>query len=225
MSSIRPQIEESWYKALQPEFDKPYFQSLVHTLKLEKTKHIIYPKGSHIFEAFNTLPFNEVKVVILGQDPYHGPNQAHGLSFSVNKGVSIPPSLVNIYKELQDDLHITPPNHGFLKPWAAQGVLLLNAILTVRKSEPASHRNIGWAFFTDAVIKTLSDQKEHMVFLLWGAFAQSKKTIIDTHKHTVLESTHPSPFSAHRGFLGSRPFSKANAALKAHNQTPIDWSL
>jgi len=220
------QIEESWKAVLKPEFSKTYFQNIVTFLKTEKMAgKTIYPPGSLIFNAFNTTPFDNVKVVILGQDPYHGPGQAHGLCFSVNNGVPPPPSLVNIFKELQSDTGVAIPNHGNLTKWAQQGVLLLNASLTVRASEPMSHAQIGWAEFTNNVIKTISAQKEHVVFLLWGKFAQEKQTLIDETKHLVLKAAHPSPLSAYAGFFGCRHFSKANDYLVKQGIDPINWAL
>lgn len=221
------QIHPSWKIALQKEFSQPYFADIVAFLKTEKAAgKTIYPKGSHIFNAFNHTPFNEVKVVILGQDPYHGPNQAHGLSFSVLDGVKPPPSLVNIFKELKADIGINlPNNYGNLTNWANQGVLLLNATLTVRDGEPNSHAKIGWTTFTDAVIETLSDQKQHLIFILWGKFAQEKASLIDEGKHYILQSAHPSPFSADKGFFGSKPFSTTNQLLIKNGYNPIDWSL
>lgn len=220
------QIHESWKKVLQNEFSKAYFEQLKLVLKKEKSeKKVIYPQGKEIFKAYNTTPFNEVKVVILGQDPYHGPGQAHGLSFSVPQGIKNPPSLQNIFKEIHNDLHIPIPSHGDLTSWAEQGVLLLNAILTVRAKQPASHSQIGWEQFTDATIKTISEQKEHVVFLLWGRFAQNKQSLIDKGKHLVLTAAHPSPFSAHKGFFGCKHFSKTNYYLKSHQKDVIDWKL
>ncbi len=225
-ANISPQIEESWKEALQEEFGKPYFAELKAFLVEEKKKGLtIYPPGKEIFNAFNYTPFKDVKVVIIGQDPYHGVGQAHGLSFSVKKGVNPPPSLKNIFKEIQNDLGIAPPNHGELTAWAKQGVLLLNATLTVRAKQPGSHQKKGWENFTDSVIKTLSDKKEKLVFLLWGRFAQDKAQLIDTQKHTVLTAAHPSPYSANNGFFGCKHFSKTNAVLTQHGLTPIDWSL
>lgn len=219
-------IEPSWKEVLKPEFSKPYFQQIVHHIKTEKLqKKIIYPAGMNIFNAFNTTPFDKVKVVILGQDPYHGVGQAHGLCFSVQNGIAPPPSLVNIFKELQDDIGINIPNHGNLTHWAEQGVFLLNASLTVRAGEPMSHSKIGWAEFTDTVIKKISEAKEHVVFMLWGKFAQEKRALIDESKHLVLRSAHPSPLSASFGFFGCRHFSKANAFLMKHGIDPVDWSL
>ena len=220
-------INESWKKELQDEFSKPYFQQIVTFLKTEKLQgKQIYPPGSQIFQAFDAAPFDEVKVVILGQDPYHGAGQAHGLSFSVPEGVKPPPSLQNIFKEIQSDIGITmPPNNGNLLPWAKQGVLLLNAALTVRAGEPFSHAKLGWATFTDEVIRHISDDKENVVFLLWGKFAQDKQVLIDETKHHVLKAAHPSPFSADKGFFGCKHFSKTNEFLVANGQTPIDWKL
>lgn len=225
-ANISPQLEESWKEALLEEFGKPYFAELKAFLVEEKKKGLtIYPPGKEIFNAFNYTPFKDVKVVIIGQDPYHGIGQAQGLSFSVKKGVNPPPSLKNIFKEIQNDLGIAPPNHGELTAWAKQGVLLLNATLTVRAKQPGSHQKKGWENFTDSVIKTLSDKKEKLVFLLWGKFAQAKAELIDTKKHTVLTAAHPSPYSASNGFFGCKHFSKTNAVLTQHGLTPIDWSL
>ncbi len=219
-------IDPSWKAVLKKEFDAPYFQQIPNHIKIEKSQgKIIYPPGPQIFNAFNTTPFDKVKVVILGQDPYHGPGQAHGLCFSVQKGVTPPPSLVNILKELQDDIGVPFPNHGDLTAWAKQGVFLLNASLTVRAGEPMSHAKIGWANFTDAVIRIISEKKEHVVFLLWGKFAQEKRTLIDANRHLVLRSVHPSPLSAHAGFFGCRHFSKTNEYLVKMGIDPINWRL
>jgi uracil-DNA glycosylase len=219
-------IEPSWKKALKAEFGKPYFQEAVHFIKTEKAAgKIIYPPGPLIFNAFDTTPFDAVKVVLLGQDPYHGKNQAHGLSFSVQRGVPPPPSLVNIFKELNNDTGMPVPAHGELTRWAQQGVLLLNACLTVRSGEPASHSKIGWQQFTDAVISILSACKQHLVFLLWGKYAQEKQVLIDDKKHLILKAAHPSPFSADKGFFGCRHFSKTNNYLMQHGVDPIDWQI
>lgn len=219
-------IEESWKEVLKEEFSKPYFEQIVHHLKTEKAQgKIIYPPGPFIFNAFNTTPFDKVKVVILGQDPYHGPGQAHGLCFSVQNGVPPPPSLLNIFKELHDDTGVSIPANGNLTHWAQHGVFLLNASLTVRAGEPMSHAKIGWAIFTDTVIKKISEEKEHVVFMLWGKFAQEKRVLIDETKHLILRSVHPSPLSAHAGFLGCRHFSKANAYLVKNGIDPVDWQL
>ncbi|MBK9380428.1 MAG: uracil-DNA glycosylase [Chitinophagaceae bacterium] len=219
-------IEPSWKEVLKNEFNKPYFEQIALHIKTEKSQgKIIYPPGSLLFNAFNTTPFDKVKVVILGQDPYHGPGQAHGLCFSVQNGVAPPPSLVNIFKELQQDIGIEIPNHGNLTHWAQQGVFLLNASLSVRAGEPMSHSKIGWAQFTDHVIKTISDKKKNVVFLLWGKFAQEKKILIDERKHLILKAAHPSPLSAHAGFLGCKHFSKTNEYLVKNGIDPIDWSL
>lgn len=219
-------MEPSWKELLQEEFGKPYFKNIVAHLKTERTQgKTIYPAGSNIFHAFDATPFNRVKVVILGQDPYHGPGQAHGLSFSVQPGVPPPPSLLNIYKELSEDVGMPIPRHGNLEKWAQQGVLLLNASLTVRAGEPMSHSKIGWEKFTDKVIETISARKEHVVFLLWGKFAQSKATLIDGAKHLILRSVHPSPLSAHNGFFGCRHFSQTNQYLMQKGIDPIDWAL
>lgn len=216
-------IESSWKSRLAPEFEKPYFKELTAFIKADINKYKIYPPGKQIFNAFDKCSFDDVKVVIIGQDPYHGPGQAHGLCFSVNDGVPFPPSLKNIFKEIQSDLGKPIPESGNLERWAKQGVLLLNATLTVRASTPGSHQNKGWEEFTDAVIKHISDEKEHVVFLLWGAYAQRKGEIIDRSKHHVLQSPHPSPFSADRGFFGNKHFSKTNDYLKSVGKEPIDW--
>ena len=220
------QIEESWKKVLKEEFEKPYFQHIITFLKAEKaTGKIIYPPGPLIFNAFKQTPFDKLKVVLLGQDPYHNKGQAHGLSFSVPDGVPKPPSLVNIFKELHSDLGIKIPESGNLEKWAKQGVLLLNASLTVRKNEPGSHAKIGWLQFTDSVIKKISDEKQGIVFLLWGKFAQEKQAIIDETKHYVLKAAHPSPYSANNGFFGCRHFSLTNELLTKQHKSPIDWKL
>mgnify|MGYP001432783303 FL=1 len=220
------QIEESWKSVLKQEFEKPYFKEIVTFLKTEKMAgKTIYPPGPLIFNAFNTTPFTEVKVVVIGQDPYHGPGQAHGLSFSVQNGVTSPPSLINIFKELLNDTGVPIPNHGNLTRWAQQGVLLLNASLTVRAGEPMSHAQIGWAQFTNTVIQKVSDLKQHVVFLLWGKFAQEKQILIDETKHLVLKAAHPSPYSANAGFFGCRHFSKTNEYLVRNGVDPIDWAL
>ena len=220
------QIEPSWKEVLQHEFTKPYFQQIITFLKTEKASgKIIYPPGGLIFNAFLQTPFNEVKVVILGQDPYHGPGQAHGLSFSVPDNIKPPPSLVNIFKELQQDLGLPIPQNGNLTSWARQGVLLLNAVLTVSARDAASHAKIGWMHFTDAVIKTISQQKEGVIFLLWGKFAHDKQGLIDETKHYVLKAAHPSPFSADKGFFGCKHFSKTNELLIQQAKTPIDWQV
>ena len=218
------QIEESWKQNLKDEFDKIYFQQIVTFLKAEKSAgKIIYPPGPLIFNAFNKTPFSKVEVVLLGQDPYHNKGQAHGLSFSVPDGIPKPPSLINIFKELESDLGIAPPKNGNLERWAMQGVLLLNASLTVRQNEPGSHSKIGWLQFTDSVISKISDNKKGIVFLLWGKFAQEKQSLIDETKHYVLKAAHPSPFSADKGFFGCRHFSKTNDLLVLQHKRPIDW--
>jgi uracil-DNA glycosylase len=219
-------IEPGWKELLKEEFNKPYFQQIAHHLKTERSQgKTIYPPGGLIFNAFNTTPPDNVKVVILGQDPYHGPNQAHGLCFSVQTGVPPPPSLVNMFKELQSDIGMNIPNHGNLTHWAEQGVFLLNASLTVRAAEPMSHAKIGWALFTDTVIKKISEQKKHVVFMLWGKFAQEKQVLIDQTKHMVLRAAHPSPLSAHAGFFGCKHFSKANQYLVSKGIDPVNWQL
>lgn len=220
------QIEPSWKEVLQNEFSKPYFQQIITFLKTEKAAgKTIYPPGSLIFNAFTQTPFNKVEVVILGQDPYHGPGQAHGLSFSVPDGITPPPSLINIFKELKQDVGMPMPHTGNLTSWAKQGVLLLNAVLTVSARDAASHAKIGWMHFTDAVIKTISEQKRGIIFLLWGRFAQEKQTLIDETKHHVLKAAHPSPFSADKGFFGCKHFSKTNQILIQEGKTPINWQL
>jgi len=220
------QLEPSWQAVLQQEFTKPYMQELRTFLLQEKQAgKAVYPPGQQIFNALNSTPLPDVKVVLLGQDPYHNPGQAHGLCFSVLPGVTPPPSLVNIYKELQRDLGITPAAHGCLQHWAAQGVLLLNAVLTVERSKPASHQGKGWEQFTDAVVAVLNAQGKDLVFLLWGSHAQKKGQYISRSRHLVLESPHPSPLSAHRGFLGNGHFSRTNAWLAEHGKPPVDWRL
>lgn len=225
-AAAKVKMEPSWKRRLAPEFEKPYMQKLRAFLKAEMDAHKkIYPKTSEWFAAFDHTPFDKVKVVILGQDPYHGPGQAHGLCFSVRPGVQPPPSLLNIFKELKDDLGITPPDHGYLVSWADQGVLLLNSVLTVVQGRAAAHQGRGWEQFTDKAIHLLNDEREHLVFMLWGAYAQKKGAFIDRKKHLVIESPHPSPLSASRGFLGSHQFSKANRYLEEHGEKPIDWRL
>ncbi len=220
------QIEESWKRELKNEFEKTYFQHIITFLKAEKASgKIIYPPGSLIFNAFKQTPFDNVKVVLLGQDPYHNKRQAHGLSFSVPDGIPKPPSLINIFKELKNDVGIEIPENGNLTKWAQQGVLLLNASLTVRENEPGCHANIGWLEFTDNVIKKISEEKEGVVFLLWGKFAQQKQSLIDETKHFVLKAAHPSPFSANNGFFGCKHFSKTNELLLKQHKTPIDWKI
>lgn len=220
------QIEDSWKEVLREEFDKTYFQHIITFLKAEKSAgKIIYPPGSLFFNAFDKTPFSKVKVVILGQDPYHNYGQAHGLSFSVPDGVPKPPSLLNIFKELRNDLGIEISQNGNLEKWASQGVLLLNASLSVRQNEAGSHSKIGWLEFTDQVIKKISDDKEGIVFLLWGKFAQEKQGLIDETKHSVLKAAHPSPFSADKGFFGCKHFSKTNELLMKQHKEPIDWKL
>ena len=222
----RIQMEPSWKNQLRPEFAKPYMQSLRKFLQQERdAKKLIFPKGSEFFAALNHTPFDKVKVVILGQDPYHGPRQAHGLCFSVRPGVRIPPSLINIYKELKSDLGIEPAQHGNLEPWAKQGVLLLNATLSVEAGKAGSHQKKGWEPFTDAIIHRLNEEREGLVFVLWGSYAQKKGEFIDARKHFVLKGPHPSPLSAHRGFLGCKHFSKINEYLKSRGFPPIDWRL
>ncbi|OCW94240.1 uracil-DNA glycosylase [Macellibacteroides sp. HH-ZS] len=216
-------IEESWKERLSGEFEKDYFRGLTGFVKEEYNRTTVYPPGPHIFEAFNACPFNQVKVVILGQDPYHEPGQAHGLCFSVQDGTPFPPSLVNIFKELETDLGIQRPASGNLLRWASQGVLLLNATLTVRAHQAGSHQNKGWETFTDAVIHRLAEERKHIVYILWGSYAQKKGAFIDTTQNLVLKSAHPSPLSAYRGFFGNKHFSKTNEYLQANGQQPISW--
>lgn len=219
-------LEASWKRELIGEFSKPYMIGLRAFLKNEiETGHRVYPKPSNWFAAFDHTPFDKVKVVILGQDPYHGAGQAHGLSFSVPHGVRPPPSLLNIFKELATDVEMKKPGHGYLLKWAEQGVLLLNSVLTVRDGQAASHQKRGWEEFTDQVIHALNEKREHLVFILWGSYAQKKGQFIDRKKHLVIEGVHPSPLSASRGFMGSRPFSKCNDYLVKQGKQPIDWSL
>ena len=226
MSTESVKIDPTWLHELNQEFSKPYFHALKSFLKEEKQNgHSIYPRGEAIFSAFDSTPFDHVKVVILGQDPYHGEGQAHGLCFSVNKGIKLPPSLKNIYKELQTDIGFIPPSHGYLQHWAEQGVLMLNATLTVRANTPGSHQQKGWEIFTDQVIRLLDAKKEHLVFILWGKYAQNKSVLINKQKHLVLTAAHPSPFSAHTGFFGSGHFSKTNAYFVEKGIKPIDWQL
>lgn len=225
MTNVNPIIENSWLAALSEEFEASYFLELKKFLLEEKQRYRIYPPGSDIFSAFNFTPFDQVKVVILGQDPYHGSDQANGLCFSVRDGIRKPPSLQNIFKELKSDLGIDIPESGNLEKWANQGVLLLNATLTVRASQAGSHQNKGWEKFTDAAIQKLSVEKENLVFILWGKYAQAKIELIDTTKHFIVQSPHPSPFSADRGFYGSKPFSKTNEYLVNKGLNPVDWSL
>ena len=220
------QLEPSWLEHLAPEFAQEYMVSLRGFLRAEKDAgKVIYPPGREMFNAFSHTPLEEVRVVILGQDPYHGPGQAHGLCFSVRPGVAIPPSLVNIYKEIEQDLGISPPAHGCLTSWADQGVLLLNSVLSVERAQAASHQGKGWERFTDRVINLVNAECEHVVFMLWGAYAQRKGAVIDAARHLVLQAPHPSPLSAHRGFFGCRHFSQANNYLQQHGLQAIDWSL
>lgn len=223
---MREQIlQNDWAPLLEREFSKAYYQQLRQFLKNEYEANTIFPQMNDVFNALHYTPFAEVKVVILGQDPYHGPNQAHGLSFSVQSGVKQPPSLVNIFKELQDDLGITPPNHGCLIDWTKQGVLLLNTVLTVRAGQAHSHRNKGWEHFTDKVITTLNKKSHPIVYILWGNAAQKKKALIDTTKHYIIKAPHPSPLSAYRGFFGSKPFSKTNEHLRNESLKEINWEI
>ncbi len=216
-------IESSWKEILKEEFEKPYFANLISFVKSEYATHTVYPPGKYIFNAFDKCPFDQVKVVLLGQDPYHEPGQAHGLCFSVPDSVEFPPSLQNIFKEIHDDLNISVPKSGNLERWAEQGVFLLNATLTVRAHQAGSHQNKGWETFTDKVIHSLAESKDHLVFLLWGAYAQRKGEFIDAKRHLILKSPHPSPLSVYRGFFGNHHFSKANAYLVSHGKEPIRW--
>lgn len=225
MAPWRVMTKTDWNPVLRQELAKPYWAELQKFVVEERQRSTVYPPHDEVFTALHLTPFSEVKAVILGQDPYHGPNQAHGLCFSVRKGVQLPPSLQNIFKELEQDLGIPAPDHGCLDHWARQGVLLLNATLTVRRSNAASHQGKGWETFTDEVLKTVDEKPERVVFILWGASARKKKPLIDTSRHVVIESPHPSPLSASSGFFGSRPFSRTNAALVEAGREPIDWSV
>lgn len=220
-----PPITNDWLEPLQGEFKKPYYKKLYQKIMEEYRTTVVYPPADDIFNALHLTPLSKVKVVILGQDPYHGDRQAHGLCFSVNKDIEIPPSLVNIYQELHEDLGCRIPNNGYLEKWAKQGVLLLNTVLTVRAHKPMSHRGIGWEEFTDAILEKVNEQDSPVVYLLWGKPAQSKKRMLNHPKHLVLEAPHPSPLSAYRGFFGCRHFSQANDFLTAHGETPIDWQI
>lgn len=225
MEIKKPDIESSWYEVLKQEFEEPYFYEIKSFLIQEKRQYIVYPPSQLIFNAFNLTPFDKVKVVILGQDPYHNVGQAHGLAFSVPNGIMPPPSLKNIFKELQSDIGMPIPTNGNLESWAREGVLLLNSCLTVRANNPASHQGIGWQRFTDAAINALSEKKEHIVFLLWGKYAIAKEKLIDTRKHLVLKTVHPSPLSANRGFFGCRHFSQTNTYLSSNGISPIKWDV
>ena len=225
MDVLDPSLEPSWKASLQEAIQTPSFKNLQNFLFDENKKHTIYPAPENIYKAFALTPFDKVKVVILGQDPYHDEGQAHGLAFSVLEGIKTPPSLVNIFKELESDLGLAIPASGNLTSWAQEGVLLLNTILTVQAHKAHSHRNIGWELFTDSVIRTLNEKKENLVFILWGKPAQSKKKLIDTTRHLVLEAPHPSPLSSYRGFFGSKPFSRTNTYLAEHQTDPINWKL
>ena len=218
-------MRTDWNPVLREEFSKPYWPELQSFVAAERARFTVYPPDDEVFAALHLTPYAETRVLILGQDPYHGPRQAHGLCFSVRHGVRIPPSLVNIHLELRDDLGIEPPDHGNLEAWAHQGVLLLNATLTVRAGQAASHQGRGWETFTDQVIRSVSAKDEPVVFVLWGSYARRKKALVDTSRHTIIESAHPSPLSAPNGFFGSRPFSRSNAALRAAGLDPIDWRL
>lgn len=226
MPSVSSNKQHNWGTLLAAEKEKPYFLDIMQFLKKARSeKKIIYPAPNNVFNALKLTPFNDLKVVIIGQDPYHNPQQAHGLSFSVPEGIRPPPSLLNIFKELKADCGITPPQHGCLEKWATQGVLLLNAVLTVEENKPGSHANIGWQQFTDTVIQKINEHPDSIIFLLWGSYAQKKCDLIDTKKHIILTAPHPSPLSAHRGFLGCKHFSQTNALLKKSGRKPIDWSL
>ncbi len=224
-SKKTPNIEPSWLNEIGDEFDKPYMTDLRAFLVDEMKQYRVYPPGKEIFNAFWLTPFDQTRVVLLGQDPYHGAGQAHGLCFSVRRGVRTPPSLINIYQELQDDMGIDKPNHGELTAWAQQGVLMLNTTLTVRHRQPKSHAGKGWEIFTDRVIEVLNARRDNLVFVLWGAHAGKKSAMIDKGKHLIIRSAHPSPYSADRGFFGSKPFSRINAYLEEHGHAPVDWRL
>jgi uracil-DNA glycosylase len=225
MVTVAPMATTDWNPILRGEFDKAYWRDLQQYVTAERQRHTVYPAHSDVFAALHLTPYAETRVLILGQDPYHGSGQAHGLCFSVPPGAAIPPSLANIHRELADDVGVAVPGHGNLEAWARQGVLLLNATLTVRAGQAGSHQGKGWETFTDEVIAALNDKPDHVVFLLWGSYARKKRALIDAMRHTIIESPHPSPLSAHNGFFGSRPFSRANAALVAHGQRPIEWTL
>jgi uracil-DNA glycosylase len=218
-------VKTDWNPILRGELGKPYWQELQEFVRTERSRATVYPPHDEVFAALHLTPYADTRVLILGQDPYHGPGQAHGLCFSVRPGVRIPPSLVNIHRELHDDLGVPTPDHGNLEAWARQGVLLLNATLTVRAGRAGSHQGKGWERFTDEVIGAVNAKSEHVVFILWGGYARKKKALVDGSRHTIIESPHPSPLSAHHGFFGSRPFSRTNDALVAHGQRPIDWTL
>ncbi len=218
-------IRTDWNPILRTEFEKPYWEALQTFVRSEREQHTVYPPHDQVFRALHLTPYSDTKVFILGQDPYHGPGQANGLAFSVAAGERIPPSLQNIHKELESDLGIARPTHGLLEPWAEQGVLLLNATLTVRAHNAASHQKQGWEIFTDQVLRVVNEKTDRIVFVLWGASARKKKSLIDTGRHTIIESAHPSPLSAHRGFFGSKPFSRTNESLAAAGRSPIDWTL
>ena len=218
-------IRTDWNPILRTEFEKPYWEALQTFVRSEREQHTVYPPHDQVFRALHLTPYSDTKVFILGQDPYHGPGQANGLAFSVAAGERIPPSLQNIHKELESDLGIARPTHGLLEPWAEQGVLLLNATLTVRAHNAASHQKQGWEIFTDQVLRVVNEKTDRIVFVLWGASARKKKSLINTGRHTIIESAHPSPLSAHRGFFGSKPFSRTNESLAAAGRSPIDWTL
>lgn len=220
-----PQLSKSWKNALVEELEKPYFKELQNFIEVERKSKIIYPSPEDVFSAFELTPLEQVKVLILGQDPYHGENQAHGLCFSVKPDVKIPPSLLNIYKELKEDIGFEIPLHGYLVPWAKQGILMINAVLTVEAHKPNSHKNKGWETFTNAVISKVNQKQEPVIFVLWGGYAKKKLKLIDTNRHTIIQSAHPSPLSAHNGFFGSKPFSHINSVLRQAGKTEINYQL
>ncbi len=222
---MQKNIPESWHKIVEPEFEKPYFKKLEEFVDQERANHTVFPPEPEVFSAMQTTPYEQVKVFLLGQDPYHDHNQAHGLCFSVRPGIKPPPSLVNMFKELRNDLGCTIPNNGYLVPWAQQGILMLNAVLTVRAHEANSHKNKGWENFTDSIIRAVNEKETPVIFVLWGGYAQKKAALIDTSRHIIIQSAHPSPLSASNGFFGSKPYSKINEALRNSGQPEINWQI